>query len=63
MNFLHEKLIMLRMAFAVQLPKQAENDMVEQFRHHIQFRKIVAWFAMLSLQEPWFDHLTASAQP
>ena len=28
-----------------------------------QFRKSVAWLAMLILQEPWPDHLTASAQP
>ena len=30
---------------------------------YIQFCKSVAWLAMINLQEPWFDHLTASAQP
>ena len=30
---------------------------------YIQFRKSVRWLAMLNLQEPWFNHLTASAQP
>ena len=30
---------------------------------YIQFRKRVAWLAILNLQEPWSDHLTASAQP
>ena len=29
---------------------------------YIQFRKSVAWLAMLNLQEPWSDHLTASSQ-
>ena len=35
------------------------------FRHifYIQFLKSVAWLAMLNLQVPWSDHLTASAQP
>ena len=32
-------------------------------RKCIQFRKSVAWLAMLNLQEPGHDHLTASAQP
>ena len=30
---------------------------------YIQFLKSVAWLAMLNLQVPWSDHLTASAQP
>ena len=30
---------------------------------YIQLRKSVAWLAMLNLQEPWLDRLTASAQP
>ena len=30
---------------------------------YIQFLKSVAWLAMLNLQVPWYDHLTASAQP
>ena len=29
---------------------------------YIQFLKSVAWLAMLKLQVPWSDHLTASAQ-
>ena len=34
-----------------------------QNREQHPISKIVAWFAMLNLQEPWFDRLTASAQP
>ena len=30
---------------------------------YIQFHKSVAWLVMLNLQDPWSDHLTASAQP
>ena len=31
--------------------------------YYTQFLKSVAWLAMLNLQVPWSDHLTASAQP
>ena len=41
-----------------------EHDLVGQdVVWYIQFRKRVAWLAMLNLQEPWSDHLIASAQP
>ena len=37
---------------------QHERKNIDEY---IQFRKSVAWLAMMNLQEPWSDHLTASA--